>query len=89
MSTDTKTGTDLVTDRPKPRATSFLVVLAGALVVLVGSVLFFAGSPTISVEPLFDIPAFEPVSVVVNTAVGATLVVAGTAVAVPGLDDLL
>jgi hypothetical protein len=90
MSTDTRLpSTDIVTERERPSVTSVLVVLAGGLAVLAGSLVLFAASPAMPVEPFFDVSPVEPVSITTNMAVGATVVVAGTAVSVPELDDIL
>lgn len=69
--------------------TSVFAVVMGSVVVLAGSIVLFAASPTILVDPVFEMSSWESVSVVANMILGASIGTVGFAVAVPQLDRLL
>lgn len=89
MSTGTAPGTDTVAEKRELNISSVLTVFLGTVTVLAGSLVLFAASPTLSVEPFFSVSPIEPVTVIANMALGATIIFAGTAISVPELDSLL
>ena len=72
----------------KQKLTSAVTVALGAVAVFAGSMVLFAASPAMSVEPLFGVSS-GAVSVVSNMVIGASIGAAGAAVAIPQLDRLL
>lgn len=66
-----------------------LGLILGSIVVFAGMFVLFASSPTMSIDPVFDVSSIEPVLVIANMAVGASITAAGAVVAIPKLDDLL
>lgn len=72
-----------------PAVPDALAVLSGSVLVLAGSVVLFAANPAMSFGPVFGVSSVEPVSVMVNMAVGASAMAAGGSVAVPRLDGFL
>ena len=69
-------------------ASVFTLVL-GSVIVFAGSLVLFAASPTMSVEPVFNVSPIEPVTVIANMALGASLMCVGAAVTIPQLDNVL
>lgn len=68
---------------------SILTVVLSTFVVLGGSIVLFAASPTISVSPVFDLSSLEPVSVMANMIFGASVMAVGVRIAMPELDNFL
>lgn len=66
-----------------------MAVVAGAAVLLAGSIVLFAASPTTPVGPVFGLSSIEPVSVIANMILGASIGATGVSVVIPRLDDLL
>lgn len=89
MSTGTAPGTETVAEKREVDLSSIFTVFLGTVTVLAGSLILFAASPTMSVEPFFSVSSVEPVTVIANIALGATIIFAGTAMSVPELDSLL
>ncbi len=69
--------------------TAALAVVVGSFVVFAGTFVLFAASPAVPVAPVFDVPSVEPAVVVVNMAVGASIMTAGAEMAVTKLEHLL
>jgi len=69
--------------------TAAFVVVLGSLVVFTGTFVLFASSPVVPVDPVFAVPSAEPVAVVANMAVGASIMAAGAEVAASKLEELL
>lgn len=87
MSTETAArDTETVTE--KLDVTSLFGVALGAVVVFAGSMVLFAASPAMPVDPLFGVSS-GPVSVIANMVIGASIGAAGAAVAIPQLDRVL
>jgi len=73
-------------------STKFLDIFAfllGSVVVFAGAFVLFAASPVVSVDPVFTFSSFEPVAVVSNMAVGASIMTAGAGMSVSKLEYLL
>jgi hypothetical protein len=63
--------------------------LLGSVVVFAGAFVLFAASPVVSVDPVFTVSSFEPIAVVSNMAVGASIMTAGAGMSVSKLEYLL
>ena len=66
-----------------------VAVVVGSLVALFGSFVLFAAPPVVSANPVFGVSSIEPVSVVVNMAIGTLITTTGAVVAIPNFDRLL
>jgi len=77
------------TGNERTELVSVFTLVLGSVVVFAGSLVLFAASPTMSVEPMFSVSPVEPVTVIANMALGASLMAAGAAVTVPQLDNVL
>jgi len=90
MSTGTASpGTEPLTEENTIELVNVFSLVLGSVVVFAGSLVLFAASPTMSVGPFFSVSPVEPVTVVANMAVGASLMAVGAAIAVPELDTVL
>lgn len=89
MSTETAPSPDTVAEKRDVNLSSVLTVVLGAVAVFAGSLVLFAASPTIPVEPVFGMSSIEPVTVITNMTLGASIMLAGAAMSVPELDRVL